>query len=154
LGKRTGKPRGRPPGSKTRKEILALPAPDRERVKGNARVHAQVLPKIKLMPLEVMLANMEWAWDKAARMLRDITRDPELSGEAKLEAYKELQALRDRVQRYAEAAAPYCHPRLNAVAAVTEQGEVVEIDPLREHIKEFAEHFRIVLEVEPKGETA
>jgi hypothetical protein len=138
---------GRQTGSKNKPKELMVTSIERAAVAGNARVQAKVIPTLKLTPLEMMLANMEWAWDEAAVMLKDITRDPNISGEAKLEAYKELLRLRDRVQRYAEKAAPYVHPKLHAVAptAAPEETDQVEVDPLREHIREMARHFNLAV---------
>ena len=79
---------GRQKGSRNKPKELVLNSTQRAATAGNARVHAKVIPALKLTPLEMMLANMEWAWDEAAVMLKDITRDPNISGEAKLEAYK------------------------------------------------------------------
>ena len=52
--------------------------------------------------------------------------------------------LRDRAQSYAVKAAPYVHPKLHAVAPVPKAGaEVVEVDPLREHLEEMAQFLRL-----------
>lgn len=99
---------------------------------------------IKLAPLEVMLANMDWAWNKAALMLQEIVKDPAASPEVKLEAYKEMMILRRHVQSFAKDAAPYVHPPLRAKdAPKDDQPDAIEVDPLREHLKEFAEFFNL-----------
>src|SRR5262245_42337937 len=136
---------GRQKGSKNKPKELMATSIERAAAAGNARAHAKVLPVLKLTPLEVMLANMEWAWNEATDMQKRIAEYANCSPETKLEAFREMVWLRDRAQSYARMAAPYVHPKLQAVALVQEDIPQVEVDPLREHIKEFAEHFRIKL---------
>jgi len=153
--KPTGRPRGRPPGSRTRAKLPLVVAPaaqkDKEERVEQAKVRLIEGP-IKLAPLEVMLANMDWAWNKAADMLREIVKDPQASPEVKLEAYREMMKLRHTCQHFAKDAAPYVHPPLRAKdAAPEDQPEVIDADPLRDHILDFAKFFNLPT---PKEHTA
>jgi hypothetical protein len=140
---------GRQKGSKNKANELVVTSIQRAATAGNARVHAKVL-HLKLTPLEVMLANMNWAWNQANDIQRHIIKDSNATPEIKLDAFKEMLRLRDRVQSYAEKAAPYVHPKLDAVAPATVQEDtaLIEVDPLREHLTEMAQFFNIAV---PKG---
>jgi hypothetical protein len=137
---------GRKKGSKNKPRELAVSFTERAATAGNARVHAKVIPALTVTPLEIMLENMNWAWDKA-NDLEHIIQDSNTSLETKLDALKEMVRLRDRAQCYAEKAAPYVHPKLHAVAPPPKQEEAaeVEVDPLREHLEEMAKVFRLKL---------
>jgi hypothetical protein len=93
----------------------------------------------------VMLQNMIWAWSEANDIERRVTTDVDATPEIKSEVLKAVIRLRDRAQAYAEKAAPYMHPKLHAVAPtlVREETEAVEVDPLREHLKEMAKFFNL-----------
>ena len=136
---------GRQKGSKNKSKELVPASAQRAATAGNSRVHAKVIPALKLTPLEVMLANMEWALSKAIDVERLITQDPNATRQVRLAVLMEVLRLRDRVQSYAEKAAPYVHPKLHAVASAPNQEEkvVAEVDPLREHLEEMAKFFRI-----------
>jgi hypothetical protein len=135
---------GRKKGSKNKPKELVVSSSQRAATAGNARVHANLIPTLKITPLDVMLENMNWAWDKA-NDLEHIIQDSNTSLETKLDALKEMVRLRDRAQCYAEKAAPYVHPKLHAVAPPPKQEEAagVEVDPLREHLEEMARVFRL-----------
>jgi hypothetical protein len=143
-GYKTG---GRKKGSKNKPRELVVSFTERAATAGNARVHAKVIPTLKLTPLEVMLENMNWAWDKANDLERHIIDGSDAALEIKLDAFKEMVRLRDRAQAYAEKAAPYVHPKLQAVApaAVQKKRDLIEVDPLREHLEEMAKFFRLKL---------
>jgi hypothetical protein len=123
---------------------LMLPAAQRAAIAGNARVHAKIIRALKLTPLDMMLANMNLAWREVNEMEAYIASNPDAAPAARLESFKHLLRLRDRVQAYAVKAAPYVHPKLHAVApTVQEQTARVEVDPLREHLEEMAKVFRL-----------
>ena len=66
---------GRKKGSKNKPKDLVLTSTQRAATAGNARVHAKVIPALKVTPLDVMLENMHWAWDKANYLERHIIQD-------------------------------------------------------------------------------
>ena len=66
---------GRQKGSKNKAKELVASSTQRAATAGNARVHATVIPALKLTPLEMMLANMEWAWNKANDIETRIAED-------------------------------------------------------------------------------
>lgn len=101
---------------------------------------------IEATPLEAMLGNLQWAITEASKFIERVVKDESASPETRLEAFREMVRHRDRVQVYAEKAAPYCHPRLHAVAPAPKENPAasgVEVDPLREHLEEMAKHFRL-----------
>jgi hypothetical protein len=105
-------------------------------------VHAKVIPALKLTPLDMMLANMQWAMNEANELERRMSEHsvPEIA----LAAFKELARIRDRAQSYAVRAAPYVHPRVLAVNPAPEPERpdpLWEADPLREHMDEMAKSF-------------
>jgi hypothetical protein len=113
---------GRKKGSKNKPKELTLTPSARAATAGNAKVHAKIIPALKLTPLDIMLANMNLASSEVIDM----------------EAYI--------AQAYARAAAPFVHPKLQSAAPAPEQempNPLLEADPLREHIEEMAKVFRI-----------
>jgi hypothetical protein len=135
---------GRKKGSKNKPRELAVSVTERAATAGNARVHAKLIPALTVPPLEVMLENMNWAWNEANDLERGVTGDPNVAPEIRLHALKEIARFRDRAQSYAVKAAPYVHPRLHTVAPpLKAETEVVEVDPLREHLEEMAKVFRL-----------
>lgn len=143
MTKPTGRPRGRPKGAKSKPRVPALPPPEAF-TRAEATVERIEAEPPKLSPLDIMLANMDWAWTKVAPVLMEIAEDKNNAPEVRLNAVKEAQLLRDRVQSYAKDAAQYCHAKLHAVAPPVKIAEnVIEIDPLREHLEEMARVFRL-----------
>src|SRR6185436_4199728 len=67
----------------------------------------------KVTPLEVMLANMRFAHERAEEVAKVVA-----GGSADPDTLKELLRLRQMAQDCAKDAAPYMHPRLNAVATL------------------------------------
>lgn len=144
--KPTGRPRGRPKGAKSKPKLPALKV-----VEAYARAEETVARVAeeppKLSPLDVMLANMDWTWTKVAPVLMDIAEDKSNPPDVRLNAVKEAQMLRDRVQGYAKDAAQYCHAKLHAVAPpAVAKPDIIEIDPLREHLEEMARVFKLKLQ--------
>lgn len=142
-GYKTG---GRQKGSRNKPKLVALPPPDAQK-RAEATVERIAAEPPKLSPLDIMLANMDWAWSKCAPVLMELAQDKTATPEVRLEALKEAQVLRDRVQAYAKDAAQYCHAKLHAVAPPAKAvGDIVEIDPLREHLEEMARVFKLKLQ--------
>ena len=85
----------------------------------------------------------------ANRQSREVADAVAVTGETPL-AYM-MSVLRDqnaeqaRRDEMAKSAAPYVHPKLHAVAPPKPENEVVEVDPLREHLEEMAKVFRLKL---------
>lgn len=143
MTKPTGRPRGRPKGSKSKPKLPALPVPEAY-VRAEETVARVEAEPPKLSPLDIMLANMDWAWSKVAPVLMEIAEDKNNAPEVRMNAVKEAIVLRDRVQMYAKDAAVYCHAKLHAVGqAPKDQGPVIEVDPLREHLEEMAKVFQL-----------
>ena len=114
-GKRAGA--GRKEGSKTKKTCEIA-----ERAKAEG-----------ITPLEVMLDNMRFAHEKAGEILAEIIgfkpeEKPDLSPEQALETFKELIRFRMIAQDAAKDAAPYIHPRLNAVTHKGDPDNPVEVN--------------------------
>jgi hypothetical protein len=109
MGKRTGNPRGRPPGSKNKpKSQVVIAETAKERAKQRAAAICLAIPET---PLEVMLDNMRWSRIEAAVELQAIFEKAKAEGDAKtqLAAFKELRALRMLSNDFADRAARYCH---------------------------------------------
>lgn len=60
-----------------------------------------------ITPLEVMLANMRWAWDKVEEFRRQFTAVP-----VDTKTMDEFVSYRRMAQESAKDAAPYMHPKL------------------------------------------
>lgn len=103
-GKRPGS--GRPKGATTRRtqEIAA-----RAQEQG-------------LTPLEVMLDNMRFAVDGAQKALACV-----LGEDGGINAYNQLLELRKLAQDCAKDAAPYMHPRLQAIEHTGQNGKPIKI---------------------------
>jgi hypothetical protein len=68
-------------------------------------------------PLDVMLDNMRWADQEAAKILAKLlSPDAPTDTTELLETIKTLLRLRERAAEWAKDAAPYVHPRLAAIA--------------------------------------
>jgi hypothetical protein len=66
-------------------------------------------------PLEIMLENARWAYDKALKLTALLSGPNPPQGEEASALMQEILKFRDVAQRYASAAAPYVHPRLAAI---------------------------------------
>jgi hypothetical protein len=82
--------------------------------KATAERQAQVAATGKT-PLEIMLENARWAYDKALELTALLSGPNAPQGEEASALMQEILKLRDVAQRYASAAAPYVHPRLAAI---------------------------------------
>ena len=100
---------GRQKGSKNKANELVVTSIQRAATAGNARVHAKVL-HLKLTPLEVMLANMNWAWNQANDIQRHIIKDSNATPEIKLDAFKEMLRLRVECRATPRRRRPMCIP--------------------------------------------
>ena len=67
-------------------------------------------------PLDVMLDNMRWADQEAARLLAKVLSPGAPTGSEALETIRAVLQLKERACEWARDAAPYVHPRLAAVA--------------------------------------
>jgi hypothetical protein len=145
--KPTGRPRGRPKGSKnkrTRGRELSAHRLEQNRERNAEGLRAFPIRRAKLMPLDVMEGNMEWACTDAAIELQAIFEKAMAEGDAKtqLAAFLELRALREVSQSFARDAAPYRHPKLHA-AAVAEEPEpsMRLLNPFQRRQMEILERF-------------
>jgi hypothetical protein len=84
-------------------------------------------------PLEVMLDNMRFAHKGVDSLLKRIEDDN--GHPVELEALKELLRLRQMSEKWAEAAAPYIHPRLTPVEPKAAGGKTDGSIPLAERLK-------------------
>jgi hypothetical protein len=66
-------------------------------------------------PLEIMIENARWAYDKALKLTALLSGPGAPQGEEASALMQEILKFRDAAQRYASAAAPYVHPRLAAI---------------------------------------
>jgi hypothetical protein len=66
-------------------------------------------------PLEIMLENARWAYDKALKLTAVLSGPNAPQGEEASAIMQEILKFRDVAQRYASTAAPYVHPRLAAI---------------------------------------
>jgi hypothetical protein len=82
--------------------------------KATAERQAQVAATGKT-PLEIMLENARWAYDKALKLTALLSGPDAPQGEEAAALMQEILRFRDVAQRYASAAAPYVHPRLAAI---------------------------------------
>jgi len=82
--------------------------------KATAERQAQVAATGKT-PLEIMLENARWAYDKALKLTAVLSGPNTPQGEEAQAIMQEILKFRDVAQRYASAAAPYVHPRLAAI---------------------------------------
>jgi hypothetical protein len=82
--------------------------------KATAERQAQVAATGKT-PLEIMLENARWAYDKALKLTAMLSGPEAPQGEEAQVLMQEILKFRDAAQRYASAAAPYVHPRLAAI---------------------------------------
>jgi hypothetical protein len=108
---------GRKPGQMTKK----------------TRAIAEEAFKRGVTPLEVMLDNMRFAHEGVDSLLKRIEDDN--GHPVDLEALKELLRLRQMSEKWAEAAAPYVHPRLTPVDPRAAGGKTGDSIPLAERLK-------------------
>jgi RNAse (barnase) inhibitor barstar len=106
--------RGRTVGTKNKKTLARQSILDR-------------LTQGQKTPLDIMLDNMMFAHEKAERHLADVVEWLERAPPENADVYQQRAlnivssfrtalAFRDASQRFAEGAAPYCHPKLSAIA--------------------------------------
>jgi hypothetical protein len=74
-------------------------------------------------PLEIMIENARWAYDKALKLTALLSGPDAPQGEEASALMQDILKFRDAAQRYASAAAPYVHPRLGALWSVDLQPE-------------------------------
>lgn len=98
-GRREGA--GRKPGKANQKTRLV-----------SERILEERMAAGKQQPLEVMLANMEFALNEAGQLLEKIVNSPE---GADIDTFKALMRFRSMAQECAKDAAPYVHPKLASV---------------------------------------
>ena len=97
----------------------------------------------KLTPLQVMLANMEWAIKRAEEAAQKIDRAEGIKD--LVDAVKELARYRTLSQSFAKDAAPYVHSKLTATAPAPTDGEqanVIDHEPYRGRFDHVLDVFR------------
>ena len=103
----------------------------------------------KVTPLEVMLANMRFAHERAEEVAKVVAGGP---GDP--DTFKELLRLRQMAQDCAKDAAPYMHPRLNAIATLdpaepVDDGKFAPApqSPGEDHLDHITRRYRNALKV-------
>jgi hypothetical protein len=146
MGKRTGKPRGRPPGSKTRmvsRLVSIVKVPKEEEVKGRP---GGIVVNVEATPLEVMLDNMRWARETAAVEAQVVFEAAKAEGDAKVMAfaYAKLEGTRKLLQEFAVDAARYIHA-LPKPKAEEEAPGMVTVNPRAHLLDEIGRRFSAFL---------
>lgn len=140
---RTGRPRGRPPGSLNRKTLRRLmiasgQEPEPEPI---------ITPIAKTTPLEVMLENLEWARGQRDRFINDF--EAAETAKEKLELIEKVTRAIMLSHNFAKDAAPYLHPRLQATAPAPsgeDQAKTIEHEPYKGRLDDPLAVFRKVAE--------